>query len=205
MTCAQLQLNLRTAVQRVPEYATTYFRQPSVFDGIDGRLNSPHRPGADTLMLDSTATGPEHKHRNSSVENEVEQRERHYSSTIELTTTATYTPQRTTGQEMDIASSVDLESGERASSPHQPQWEDSSQCPPSHSSVDIIVIPNSAPDETRYPSPTSSAHSEPSGSGLSTRFTRMDLGVDSGQISAQAEATSSSNSSAIVAISQPED
>ena len=203
MTCAQLQLNLRTAVQRVPEYATTYFRQPSVFDGIDGRLNSPYRPGADTLILGSTATGLEHKHRNSSVENEVEQGERHYSSTIELTATAMCTPESATGPEMDIASSVDLESGERTSSPHQPLWEDSSQRPPSHSSPNIMVIPNGASDETHDPSLASSAHSEPSGSGLSACFTRMDLGVDSGHILARAEATSSS--SAIVASSQPED
>ena len=117
MTCAQLQLNLRTVVQRVPECATTCLRQPSVFDGVDGRLNFPYRPGAGTLILDSTANGLEHKHGNSSVENEVGQGERHSSSTIELTTSAMYTPQSTTGPELNIVSSVDLESGERASSP----------------------------------------------------------------------------------------
>ena len=186
VTCAQLQLNLRTAVRRVPEHATTYYRQPSVFDDLDGRLNSPYRPGIDTLMLGSTATELEHKHGNSSVENEVEQGEPHYSPAIELTTTVVHTSQRTTGKEKNIAPFVDFETGKEVSSPLQHRWANSSQHPPSHSSLDITVIPDDTPDEARYPSPASNAHSGPSCSGSvvradpqSTKTARVAVKVDS--------------------------
>jgi len=193
--CAQLQLNLRTAVQRVPEDDTTHYQQPSVFDDLDGRLDSPHRPGLDTLMLGSTATELEHKHSNS-AENEIEQEERHYSAAIELTTPAVHTPQ---GHGKIIAPSIGFGMGKQASSPLHLRRANTSPGSPLHSCVDITVIPNDTPDEARYRSPARNAHLEPSCSGsvahadaLSAKTTRVALQVDSRDILVRTEAPSSS-------------
>jgi len=50
VTCAQMLLNLRTAVYHVPDYVTTYYLQQCVVVDVNGTINSPHRPGTDTLI-----------------------------------------------------------------------------------------------------------------------------------------------------------
>ena len=87
VTCAQMQLNLRTAVYHVPDYVTTYYRRHDPVVGLNDRINSPRRPGIETLIFGGTSTELEYEHRSSSTESEVEQEGRHGSHVVELVTT----------------------------------------------------------------------------------------------------------------------
>ena len=88
MACAQMQLNLRTAVYHVPDYVMTYYQNQGPVVGLNGRINSPRRPGIDTRIFGGTATELEHEHRNSSTESEVEQEGQHGPHVVELVTTS---------------------------------------------------------------------------------------------------------------------
>jgi len=86
VTCAQMQLNLRTAVYHVPDYVTTYYQQQGPVVGLNGRINSPRRPGIDTYIFGGTSTELEYEHRNSSTESEIEQEGRYGPHVVELVT-----------------------------------------------------------------------------------------------------------------------
>jgi len=188
VTCAQMQLNLRTAVQHTLGYATTCYQQQTIFDSLDGRLDSPYRPGVDTLILGSTATELEHKHDNSSTENEVEQGGWNHPATAELATTAVHVPQSTTGgMEKTITASAESGTGKQTS--YLPQFRRAS----SHS-VDITIIPNATSGDARPLPSTSNVHSgPPSGSVTRVDTARAALGVDLKHNMARAGPTSSSS------------
>ncbi len=203
VTCAQLQLNLRTAVHHAPDYDTTCRQQRATFEELDGRLDSSYRPGVDTLVFGGTTTECEHKHGNSSIESEVEQGERICPPATELATTLVHIKQSSTGTKEDIiTASTDFGAGKQA--PPYPQLPrvNSFQNSPSHSlghsSVDIAVIPNTGTDEATPFSPMRNAHSEPSSGSVprgdtpSAKTTCATLSVDSRQNLAVAEPTTSS-------------
>ena len=199
MTCAQLQLNLRTAVYHVPDYVTTYYQQQEVLVALSGRVESLHRPGIDTLIFGGTATELEHKYGNRPIEGEVEQEERNRSRAIGLVTTSVHVPQGM--RKKATAPSADFSARKQGPLLSQLRRANSFQGSPSHSSrhtVDISVIPN-ATDEGRPLSPTSNTHSEPSNRSvtrantLSARAVRVALGFDSKHNWALAKPTNSSS------------
>ena len=167
VTCAQLQLNLRTAVHHAQDYDSTCHQQ-GTFEELDGRLDSTYRPGVDTLVFGGgTTTDHEHKQGDSSIENGVEQGERTRPPATELATTPVHITQRSTGTNEDtITAPTEFGAGTQAY-PH-PQLRrrvKSFRGSNSHSvahCVDNAVIPNAVTDEaTPLPPPTNS-HSESS-------------------------------------------
>lgn len=202
MTCAQLQLNLRTAVHHASDYDTTCHHQQATFEELDGRLDSTCRPGVDTLVFGETTTEYEHKHGNSSIESGVEQGERTCPPATELATAPVHITQRSTGTKEDIiTASTDFGAGKQAFTHPQLRWMESFQGSPSHSlghSVDNTVIPNAGTDEAIPFSPMRNAHSESSSGSVprestsSARTTCVAPSVDSRHSFAAAGPTTSS-------------
>ena len=143
VTCAQMQLNLRTAVYHVPDYVTTYYRQQDPVVGLNSRTNYPRRPGIDTLIFGGTATELEYEHHNSSTESEVEQKGRHGSHMIELVTASQGEKNRITLPSVGFRHAANLKP---ASLLPQLRRAKSFHGLPSHS-VDIIATPNATTDK----------------------------------------------------------
>lgn len=166
VTCAQLQLSLRTAVHHAQDYDTACHQQDP-FEELDGRLDSTYRPGVDTLVFGDNTTELEHKQGDSSMESGVEQGERTCPPATELATTPVHITQRSTGTKEDIITApTDFGAGNQAY-PH-PQLRrrvKSFQGSPPHSlvrCVDSAAIPNAVTDEATSLPPTTNAHSGPS-------------------------------------------
>ena len=56
VTCAQLQLNLRSAVYHVPGYTTSYYQNQTSIDTPNDKCGPPRRPGIETIIFGGTAT-----------------------------------------------------------------------------------------------------------------------------------------------------
>ena len=206
-----MQLNLRTAVYRIPVYVTTYYQQQTVVNSLTCRLNPPQRPGPDTLIFGGGAPEFEQKRSNSSTGSEAEQKKPHYSHAVVLVTTSTHVQQRTTGRKKKTAApSADFGTGKQASLPSQLRRAKSFQGPALHYpgyNLDSTVSPNATADEARPFSPSSIAYSEPSSRSItrantpSARVVRAALGFDSKHNWALAKPIS--NPSATVASSKP--
>ena len=150
MTCARLQLNLRTAVHHAPDYDTTCNQQAD-FEDLDGRLDSTYRPGVDTLVFGGTTTELEHKHGNSSIESGLGQGDRHRPPETELATTSAHITQRSTGTSEDIITpSTDFGAGKHAFPHPQRQQVKAFQGSPSHFSRHSVNIRR--PAQTKPPS-----------------------------------------------------
>jgi len=198
MTCAQLQLNLRTAVYHVPSYVTTYYQQQTVVVGTSGRINPPHRPGLETLIFGGTATELEHKYGNSPTETDDEQEEDNFNA-LEFATTSV----RTMGkQEKFSALSIDLSTGKQGSVLPQRRRADSFQGSPSHSPRPYFVdldTPTATAEEAPSLPPMDNTHSELSNRSvtredtLPARSNRVALGFDSKHNWALAKMTRCSN------------
>lgn len=154
MTCAQLQLNLRTAVHHAPDYDTTCNQQQAAFEDLDGRLDSTYRPGVDTLVFGGSTTELEHKHGNSSIESGLGQGDQHRPPETELATTSAQITQRNTGTMEDIITpSTDFGAGKHAFTHPQLQQVKTFQGSPSYFPRQVSISPPfRTPAQTKPPS-----------------------------------------------------
>ena len=203
VTCAQLQLNLRSAVYHVPGYTTSYYQNQTSIDIPNDKRDPLHRPGIETIIFGGTATELEQKCGTPSSESEIGEEGQHYSHDIELVTTSVHVPQ---GKKPTlIAAPADFGTGKQPPLSPQLGRAISVQGSPSRSllhSIDMTAIPN-ATEEGRPLSPTRNVHSEISRrlitrpNSSSGRTIRAALGFDSKYNWALARPTSSSSATVV--------